>query len=102
MTALMRFACATFCSLLLSCETVGSDCEAARSYMTSQIDALCKDDPAYKNSQFCAVCVTELRMYSTGGPPDCRCKALTFDQEFCAFTKDVGEVRSAIDYADRT
>jgi hypothetical protein len=40
-----------------ACTGGGSDCEAARSQVKTTMDDLCSNEPAYKNTSFCTVCV---------------------------------------------
>lgn len=78
-------------------------CEDARGEVVDQMHAICKE-PAYAASAFCSTCVAK-HYYSTTGASDCRCKVLTFDQDFCSYLKGSdarSRVRSAIDYANES
>ena len=85
-------------------ELPGSACEQARTEVIKQIKNVC-DEPGYKGvSKFCTKCVANA-LYSTTGPSDCKCRPLTFDEAFCAFSKDEEAkpgVRAAIDDADKS
>jgi hypothetical protein len=87
-----------------SCKS-DNGCEAARATIVKAMEDVCNQrDAGYGSSQFCRTCVDH-GYFSTSGPGACRCERLTFDQDFCSAAANeqaLPEVRSAIDFADRS
>jgi hypothetical protein len=86
----------------LACTTSGaSDCESARQQVVTVEQTIC-GEAGYKDSKFCARCVTA-GYFSTTGASVCQCSNLTFDSQSCSYaTGDdaTAQVRNAIDWAD--
>jgi hypothetical protein len=85
-----------------ACTTSGaSDCESARQQVVTVEQTIC-GEAGYKDSKFCARCVTA-GYYSTTGASVCQCSNLTLDSQSCSYaTGDdaTAQVRNAIDWAD--